>query len=295
LQFGRRFALPAKKSGLIVFASLLCVFTCSWGETVKERVDSQTIKSKELREVLSKVGHLELSAPIGLELKQAPHLCWRFSGVEDAVVAKLSQTILDFKGHFRWFLISDFPKVCLVPQLSDGTNGVDYISSVSASIEADADALANWIDKTLEIGVSSKGVSDYAQEVGVDEDFFSPRVNNFFLVEQPESFAPGWVAHHQRDRMLHFGPTEEELTALISELDAHRLSTAARDSRLVNRIGQPESAARYTPTEVHLLASAVQILKPELKATAAQRAAEKLLKICQMAIAEHLGIFVDSQ
>jgi hypothetical protein len=260
---------------------------------------SRGVKFDELVRVLSKIEHLEMT-PTSTHsfLAPVPHLCWRLKSTGFQPFARIPYLLSQFEGENDWYLVDDFPQVCVFPQPKGqfdkpSDEPLDFLISV----QADIPQLAAFLEEQLgSHDRSSFGftVLEADPEAAADDYFDPESAIHFILARDPVLLKEQWAPTSEWDRALHYGLTAGEIGALKRDVDRLQTDTApSKDAfHILAQLTNPHSTVAIGNEDLPMLDEEC-ILLSHRSASPETLAGLKKLRAASISAQKHeLGILV---
>lgn len=262
--------------------------------------DRKTVNFDDLIRVLSKIEQLAL-VPQDPFFADTPHVCWllRSSGFQP--FKEIPYLLAQFEGKAEWYLIDDFPRICLFAQAKDNVELTGpAIGDFLTHVQADIPSLAEFLEKQLGLRAQpSKGIEErqLTFETGDVDDYLEPgAVTRFFLARDPLVLKERWVPTSEWDRALHYGLTMREIGAVRKDIDRLRSETSehADQFNVLAAVIAPYSTAVLGVEEVSLLETECAALDKLTSTPETLTALKKLRRIVHAAQQHQLGMLIKS-
>ncbi|MBV9268463.1 MAG: hypothetical protein JO061_20010 [Acidobacteriaceae bacterium] len=267
--------------GFVLFYGLVSV--------VMTRGASFDLMTNDLRPVLDVISRL---ATVKLGVQQGLSGSFGVCFSDSEAFKQLNGALGRFKGNASWLLVSRPPAVCLVavPEETEvRSRQIASESQLKQLILQDVLPLSSFLEEELGVvGVPSKGIqveNDTPARSGVDNGPGGPTL----LVSDPERYiSSGFRSTSNRDRTIDFWMSEQELNDLYSVLHA---------TQNVGNTPILKRASESTHENFVLSAKDVPKLRHECEIIAGaslrlRSAMQRVIRICDLAEADHLGIVV---
>ena len=215
---------------------------------------------------------------------------------DDDAFKPLTSALGKYKGNASWLLISRPPALCLVaaPEATEvRTRQIASDSQLKNLILQDVLPLSSFLEEQLGlVGAPSKGIQaekEIPGHLALGDGPGGPTL----LVSDPDRYiSSGFQSTSGRDRTIDFWMSEQELEALYSVLHpVQNLTTSIGDLPILKRASEsthenfmvlPKDVAKLRH-ECEIMAGASRDLRAGM---------QRVIRICDLAETDHLGILV---
>lgn len=251
------------------------------------------LTTNELRPVLEVISRLATVRVSGQPaLSGAFGICFS----EDEAFKPVGSALGRYKGNASWLLISRPPAVCLmaVPAKTElQSDQVGSESQLKDFILRDVLPLSSFLEEQLGIvGSPSKGIRFEKESPALSAVAEGPGGPTLLVSDPNRYISSGFRSPSARDRTIDFWMSQEELDHLYSILHPVRNVAGA-----VGDLPALKRASESTHENFILLPKDVAKLRRECEILAGasfdlRSAMQRVIRICDLAEADHLGILV---
>lgn len=247
----------------------------------------------DLRPVLDVISRL---ATVRLSGQQALSGSFGICFADNEAFKPLTSALGKYKGNASWLLVSRPPAVCLVaaPEETElRTRQTASESQLKNLILEDVLPLASFLEEQLGlVGAPSKGIrleKESPAHSAIEDGPGGPTL----LVSDPDRYiSSGFRSTSGRDRTIDFWMSEQELETLYSVLHpAQNVATNVGDLPILKRASESTHENFIVhPKDVARLRHECEIVAAE--SVDLRAGMQRVIRICDLAEADHLGILV---
>lgn len=260
-------------------------------------------EAKPILEVLSKLQSVQLvdPSPYVRMAEGWPYICW-LAKPEFGAVNSVSWR---FKGKMRWFLVSDLPRICLMPEVPadapdpEAPEWPEFAHSFRAAAVQELPIFGRFLEEAL--GLKHKQSLGYFWskmdlELPLVEDRDGPG-RPVALVADPDQYSGHeGVPTSNFDRALHYWITDEEYQFLYNEIAgiaSDRDAPLQDQYALLRRVAEGSyTSVVIKPEEVPDLAAECTKMETATSNTKLHDALQRILSVCRSAMNHRLGICI---
>jgi hypothetical protein len=251
------------------------------------------LTANDLRPLLDVISRL---ATVRLSGQQALSGSFGVCFADNEAFKPLTSTLGKYKGNASWLLVSRPPAVCLVAAPEETQLRKRQISSESQLkdlIMQDVLPLSSFLEEQLGVvGAPSKGIQAEKESPALSAAEDGPGGPTLLVSDPDRYISSGFRSTSGRDRTIDFWMSERELETLYSVLHpAQSVASGVGDLPILKRASESTHENFIVlPKDVAKLRRECETLaggSPDLRA-----ALERVIRICDLAETDHLGILV---